>query len=122
MPQQQIFFEQMMTNGRIEVLKTYDQNYAHEVFGSMDEAAQSHLWNSLEIEENFDPGDIPPQHDPDTDEFLWEALLDAAREDGQILSFFVVNEARGNRSQSLYVSPDWPSAEAFARQRIIAVQ
>jgi hypothetical protein len=53
---------------------------------------------------------------------LWEELLEAAREDGSLLSFFVVNEATGSRSESLYVSPDWPSAEAFARSRIPGVQ
>jgi hypothetical protein len=52
-------------------------------------------------------------------DFLWEELLEAAREDGNLLSFFVVNEAKGNVSESIYVSPDWPSAEAFAKKRIV---
>jgi len=29
-----------------------------------------------------------------------------------------VNEAKGGDSKSLYVSPDWPSAEAFAMRRM----
>jgi hypothetical protein len=49
-------------------------------------------------------------------------LLEAAREDGNLLSFFVLNEANGNVSESVYVSPDWPSAEAFAKKRIVAVR
>jgi hypothetical protein len=35
------------------------------------------------------------------------------------LSFFVVNEVKGTVSESLYVSPDWPSAQAFAKQRLV---
>jgi hypothetical protein len=122
MPKQEVFFEQKGGGRRVEVLKTYDQGYAREAFVHMDEAAQTHLWDSLGIDENFDPTDVPPLHDPDSEDFLWEALLDAAREDGSLLSFFVVNEAKGTNSQSLYVSPDWPSAEAFAKSRLAGIQ
>jgi hypothetical protein len=117
MPQQEVFFEQQMGDCRIEVLKTYDQKYAYEAFQEIDEVTQSHLWDSLKIEENFDPTDIPAPNGPGSAEFLWEALLDAAREDGPLCSFFVVNETRYGRSNCLYVSPDWPSAERFATQR-----
>jgi hypothetical protein len=117
MPQQEVFFEQQMGDCRIEVLKTYDQRYAYEAFQEISEVAQSHLWDSLKVEGTFDPTDIPPPDDPDSAEFLWEALLDAAREDGQLCSFFVVNETRDGKSNCLYVSPDWPSAERFAMQR-----
>ena len=75
MPQQEVFFEQQMGDCRIEVLKTYDQKYAYEAFQEIDEVAQSHLWDSLKIEENFDPTDIPAPNGPDRAEFLWEALL-----------------------------------------------
>jgi hypothetical protein len=47
--------------------------------------------------------------------------LDAAREDGNMLSFFVVSEATGDSSKGVYVSPDWPSAEAFAKSRVTAI-
>jgi len=76
----------------------------------MDEAAQTHLWNSLEINETYSPAG--------SEDLLWSELLDAAREDGSQLSFFVVNEEKGGGAKSLYVSPDWPSAEAFARKRL----
>lgn len=122
MAQQEIFFEQVTGERRIEVLKTYDRSYAREAFGNMDESAQAYLWSSLGIDENYDPTDLPPRHDPDSEDFLWEELLEAAREDGNLLSFFVVNEATRNSSKSLYVSPDWPSAEAFARKRATGVQ
>ena len=118
MPQQEVFFDQMTGERRIEVLKTYDRSYAREAFGTMDEAAQRYLWNSLGIDDNYDPAETPPRHEPDGEDFLWEELLEAAREDGSLLSFFVVKEATGSMSKSLYVSPDWPSAEAFAKNRI----
>jgi hypothetical protein len=78
MPKQEVFFEQKTAVGRIEVLKTYDQSYAREAFGSMDETAQAHLWSSLGIGKNYDPTDIPSQHDADSQDFLWEELLEAA--------------------------------------------
>lgn len=99
-------------------LEDLRQSYAREAFGSMDEAAQVYLWNSLGIDNDYDPSEIPARYEPDGEDFLWEELLDAAREDGSLLSFFVVKEATGSMSKSLYVSPDWPSAEAFAKNRI----
>jgi hypothetical protein len=116
MPKQEIVFEQDTNEGRLEVLKVYDRAYAREVFGNMDEAARKFLWNSLGLSEN-EAADVPSIDDPATEDLLWEELLDAAREDGNLLSFFVVNEY----SKSLYVSPDWPSAETFAKNRLATV-
>lgn len=118
MPQQQVFFEQKTGDRRVEVLKVYDRSYAREAFGKMDEAAQRYLWSSLGIDKTYDTADVPPIDGAAGEDFLWEELLDAAREDGNLLSFFVVNELNGNISESLYVSPDWPSAEAFAKSRL----
>jgi hypothetical protein len=120
MPQQEMFFEQVAGDRRVEVLKTYDRSYAREAFGDMDKTAQAFLWNSLGINETYDAADVPSHEDADSEDFLWEELLEAAREDGNVLSFFVVSETSGPRSRSLYVSPDWPSAEAFAKSRIAA--
>jgi hypothetical protein len=122
MPAQEVFFEHMAADRRVEVLKTYDAGYAREAFSRMNESAQAYLWSSLGIDEKYDPADLPPVHDPDTPDFLWEELFEAAREDGTLFSFFVVNEARGNTTESLYVSPDWPSAEAFAKKLVTSVQ
>jgi hypothetical protein len=118
MPQQEMFFEQVAGDRRVEVLKTYDRSYAREAFGDMDDAAQAFLWNTLGINEASDATDVPSREDAGSEDFLWEELLEAAREDGNSLSFFVVSEANGPRSRSLYVSPDWPSAEAFAKSRL----
>lgn len=122
MPKQEIFFEQKAGGKRIEVLKAYDQEYAREVFESMDEASQKRLWNVLKPEEIYDLAGLPKLGDIDGEgeEFLWDELLDQAREDGTLLSFFIVNETIGRRTESLYVSPDWPSAEAYAQERLRA--
>ena len=39
MPQQEVFFEQVTGDRRIQVLKTYDPAYAREVFDEMDDDA-----------------------------------------------------------------------------------
>jgi hypothetical protein len=122
MPKQEIFFERETGGRRIEVLKSYDQSYAREAFGSMDEGAQQRLWEHLKPEEIYDPAGLPTLGDVEGEgeAFLWDELLEQAREDGSLLSFFVVNETVGRRTESLYVSPDWPSAEAYALERIQA--
>jgi len=123
MPKQETFFVQTAGGRRVEVLKSYDQTYAREAFQCMDDNALQRLWTSLKPEEIYTPADLPRLNDPDdvngeAAAFLWDELLEQAREDGSVLSFFVVNETTGPRSESLYVSPDWPSAEAFAKERL----
>ena len=122
MPKQELFFEQHAGSRRVEVLKSYDQSYAHEVFRTMDEGALQRLWDVLKPEDIYEAADLPRLNNPDdltgeAESFLWDELLEQAREQGSLLSFFVVNETTGERSESLYVSPDWPSAEAFAKER-----
>jgi hypothetical protein len=115
MPQQELFLDRTIGDRRIEVLKTYDIACAREAFGNMDEAARAFLWKSLRIDEAYEQADIPPIQSGDGEDFLWDALLEDSREDGNLLSFFIVTEASGNQSRSLYVSPDWPSAEKYAQ-------
>jgi hypothetical protein len=43
MPQQEEFFKQKAGDRRVELLKAYDRSHAREVFGNMDEAAQTYL-------------------------------------------------------------------------------
>ncbi|MGD0737369.1 MAG: hypothetical protein ABR976_19745 [Terracidiphilus sp.] len=119
MPQQELFFEQKIGGRRIEVLKTYDTACAREAFGNMDAVARAFLWKSLGIDGAYEQADIPPIQSGDGEDFLWEELLENSREDGNLHSFFLVTEAKGASSRSLYVSPDWPSAEAFA-QNVLA--
>lgn len=120
MPKQETFFEEQNGDRRVEVLKSYDQSYAREAFKNMDEEAQKRLWDSLKPEETYDPAGLPSLGDPEgeAEAFLWDELLESAREDGNVLSFFIVNETVGRRTESLYVSPDWPSAEQFAKTRL----
>jgi hypothetical protein len=122
MPQQELFFEQRAGDRRVEVLKTYDRSYAREVFRAIDSEARDALAAALELENNYESADIPDPDAPDYDDFLWDELLKAAREDVRndpnLYSFFVVSESRPAQSQDLYISPDWPSAEAFAKHRL----
>jgi hypothetical protein len=126
MPRQETFFEESKSGLRIEVLKSYDQGYAREAFRNMAAEAQQTLWNVLKPEEMYDPANLPLLNDPndvtgEAEAFLWDELLEQAREDGNLLSFFIVNEIAGSRTESLYVSADWPSAENFAKEKLAAI-
>lgn len=115
MPRQQTFLNQQLAAGvRLKVLKTYDAGLAREAFEDMDEAAQAYLWKSLRMDENWEPEEFAG---PDRTDALWDELSESAREDGNLLSFFIVTKSQGQKTASLYVSPDWPSAEAFASTR-----
>jgi hypothetical protein len=122
MPRQEVFFEQRTGDRRVEVLKTYDRSYAREVFNGIDSEAREALAAALELDKNYEPADIPNPEGNDYDDFLWDELLEAAREDVRsdpnLYSFFVVAETVGDKAEDLYISPDWPSAEAFAKGRI----
>lgn len=86
----------------------------------MDGDALQRLWTSLKPEEIYDPAGLPALNDPEGEgeAFLWDELLEQAREEGPVLSFFIVNETVDRHSESLFVSPDWPSAEAFAKEHL----
>ena len=93
MPQQEIFFEQAAGDRRVEVLKSYDQTFAREAFESMDIDALKRLWTALKPDEIYDPAGPPKLSDPadvngDAEAFLWDELLEQARENGNQLSFF----------------------------------
>jgi hypothetical protein len=120
MPKQEVFFEQQVGERRVEVLKSYDQAYAREAFHNMDDEALQDLWSALKPEEIYDPAGLPTLSDPngEGEAFLWDELLEQAREDGPLLSFFIVNETKDRRSENLFVSPDWPSAERFAKNLV----
>lgn len=122
MPQQEVFFEQASGDRRVEVLKTYDRSYAREVFNGIGAEARDALAAALELTKNYEPADIPDPNGSDYDDFLWGEMCEAAREDVRndpsLYSFFVVSEANVAKNKDLYVSPDWPSAEAFAKRRL----
>ncbi|RRA49304.1 hypothetical protein [Acidipila sp. EB88] len=129
MPKQDIFFEETVAGTRIEVLKSYDEAYAREAFDNMNEEAREHLWAALRPEETYDSAGLPKLNDSEdvNDEagaFLWDELVDQALEDPRavprVSSFFIVNETADSHTASLYVSPDWPSAERYAKERLSA--
>ena len=126
MPKQETFFEEQNGSRQVTVLKSYDQGYARETFREMDSEAQKHLWAALKPEEIYEPANLPKLDDPndvngEAEAFLWDELLEQAREDGNLLSFFIVNETVGSHTEKLYVSPDWPSAESFAVSRLATI-
>lgn len=114
---QEVFFEREQNGHRVEVIKTYDAASAREAFAEMDDAALDFLAEALNLAGSYDLADIPEKTSPVFADFVWEELLDRAREDGNVCSFFVVHEVDSGKSRYLYVSPDWPSAESFAKER-----
>ena len=122
MPKQELFFEQENEGRRVEVLKSYDQAYAREAFGNMNEDGQKRLWSLLKPEDIYEAEELPKLGDAEgeAEAFLWDELVEQAREEGAMVSFFIVNETVNRRTSSLYVSPEWPSAEAFAKERLKA--
>jgi hypothetical protein len=113
MPTQETFLDRKTGDKRIQVIKTYDQRRARVAFEEMNEAAQAFLWQSLKVEQSYEASDLPPLHSAEWEEFLWEELLEESREDGNVLSFFIVTASIGATTTALYVSPHWPSAEQF---------
>lgn len=120
MPKQETFFEEQSGTVKVEVLKSYDSGYAREAFKNMDDDALKRLWVSTDVEKTYDAAELPAlgQSNGEGEDFLWDELLDSAREYGNEVSFFIVNEIHGSRIESLWVSPDWPSAESFAKERV----
>ena len=53
---------------------------------------------------------------------MCEAAREDVRNDPSLYSFFVVSEASVAQKEDLYVSPDWPSAETYAKKRIAGTQ
>ena len=115
MPQQTTFYEQQIGDRRIEILKSYDSAFAREAFDQMDEKALRFLGRFLELERKYDPADVPSPNDDGYADALWDEVQEGAREDWNTLSYFVVTEQVGGKTQALYVSADWPSAEAFTK-------
>jgi hypothetical protein len=122
MPRQETFFRENANGMAVEVMKTYDRSYAREVFGHISDEAEKALAEALKVKENYERADIPEPGGSDYEDFLWEELCDAAREDVRqdpsLYSFFVVSASKAGRTEDLYVSPDWPSAEEFAKRRL----
>jgi hypothetical protein len=122
MPRQEIFLREAANGVEVEVIKTYDRSYAHEVYQGMGSDALEALSTTLNLAQKYEASEIPAPHDDDYEEFIWEEICDGSVEDVRqsptLSSFFVVVETNAGKLQELYVSPDWPSAEAFAKRRL----
>jgi hypothetical protein len=113
-PQQETFFEQTTGDTHVQVLKSYDAAYAREAFSLMDAEALTFLSHSLKAQ-GIDSTDLPSPEDSRFADSLWQEVEHGAREDWNSFSYFIVTENRGTETVPRFVSPDWPSAEAFAK-------
>jgi hypothetical protein len=122
MPRQETFLREAANGVEVEVLKTYDKSYAQEVFRGMSTEALEALAATLNLEGKYEVTDIPAPDATDYADFIWDEICEGAIEDVRqspvLNSFFVVVETIAGKSEELYVSPDWPSAEVFARKCI----
>lgn len=122
MPKQETFLKESAGPVTVEVIKTYDANYAREVFDGMEEDARLVLAQSLEVSKKYPPEDIPASDGIEYDDFLWEELsedsLEDARQSPRRYSFFVVAVWENGKSEDRYVSADWTSAEQFAKAQL----
>ena len=122
MPKQETFLHEAANGVEVEVLKTYDESYAQEVFRGMSPKALEALAATLSLADNYEASDIPAPDAAEYEDFLWDEICEEAIEDVRqsptLSSFFVVVESKAGKAEELYVSPDWPSAEEFAKQRL----
>ncbi len=116
MPKQETFLEEETNGITLQVVKTYDIAFAREAFDSMDSIARAFLRDSLHLEAQYEPSDLPSVGDADYDDVLWEEVEGGAREDWNKLSYFVVMTGKGADLRPVYVSSDWPSARDFSKQ------
>jgi hypothetical protein len=115
MPRQETFLTVNKGDETVEVLKTYDETFAREAFRNMDDAALAHLAASLKPESIYEEEDIPKPGDEGYEDFIWDVMVDDAREDWKTFSYFVVTKSKGQKTEELFVSGDWPTAEAYVK-------
>jgi hypothetical protein len=115
MPRQEIFLLVKDGDETIEVLKTYDQQFAKEAFRNMDDSALAHLASSLNLEAIYEPSGIPKPTDEGYEDFIWDVMVDEAREDWNSFSYFIVTKSRGRETEELFVSGDWPTAQSYVK-------
>jgi hypothetical protein len=114
MPQQETYLERTVGKKQIRVLKTYDRSLARETFERMQPEALQFLGRFLDVD--TEGLQSAASDSRDVEEELWQEVEDGAREEWNTFSYFVVIEEADDVSATLYVSADWPSAEAFAKQ------
>lgn len=106
---QELFLEELVNGMSLRVIKTYDPDFADEAFGDMDGEALDSLSASLDLQSKFDVSDIPASTDEGYADFIWDEVLDSAREDGNTLSLFVVCETRNEAVHNCMYLPIRPA-------------
>jgi hypothetical protein len=114
MPQQETFFDQEQNGHSVKVIKSYDAGFAKEAFRAMDDSALVFLGRSFDLQSKYEASGLPQPSDPDYADFLWDEMEEEAREDWKTFSYFVVLSDK----TPLFVSPDWPTAEAFVQSTL----
>jgi hypothetical protein len=120
MPKQETFLEEEANGRKLQVVKTYDAAFAREAFESMDDIGLSFLRDSLHLETQYEPEDLPLPGSADYTEVLWEEVEAGSREDWNKFSYFVVLMGKDPDLKPVYVSSEWPSARDFAKQLTVA--
>jgi hypothetical protein len=115
MPGQETFLTVKNGDETVQVLKIYDEAFAREAFRNMDNEALAHLAASLKPESIYEANDIPKPGDNGYKDFIWDVMVDDAREDWKTFSYFVVTKSNGRKTEELFVSGDWPTAEAYVK-------
>jgi hypothetical protein len=120
MPQQTIFLEEQVGDSRVSVVKTYDSTLAREAFDGMDDDALLQLVKTMQSDGEYDASSVKELRE--NADSIWDDLQTNAREDWNSFSYFIVEERSKGQSSFLFVAPDWPSAETFAKQRAVAIR
>ena len=94
------------------MLKTYDRAFAQDAFEHMDGDALRFLHKALELPAEDGWAEKVEPRNQEFLELLWDGIEDGGREDWNTFSYFVVVQKTDAGSSPVYVSPDWPSAEA----------
>ena len=79
----------------------------------MDDSALAHLASSVTLESLYEPSEIQKSTDEGYDDFIWDVMVDEAREGWKTFSYFIVTKSRGRRTEELFVSGDCPAAEVY---------
>jgi hypothetical protein len=116
MPRQETFLTAKNGDETIEVLKTYDQAFAREAFRNMDDDALAHLAASLNLESTFELSGIPNPTEDGYEDFIWDVMVDEAREEWNLFSYSIVAKSVGHRKEDLFVSGDWPTGKAYVKK------
>ena len=94
MPKQETFLHEAANGVEVEVLKTYDESYAQEVFRGMSPKALEALAATLSLADNYEASDIPAPDAAEYEDFLWDEICEEAIEDVRLVA---IEDKRGQR-------------------------